>query len=161
VRKPDDALFERLAELPRFELLAFVDLPSSPNLTNRGWEAVAKLPLLWFTLVDSKTAPDALRVLTAKGEGSRTVPALEFLGCKELTDQSLLELSRRPTEVKFLSFSGIDLTDEGVKHLAEVKSLKTLLLRRTKVTEEGARALSAERPDMKITWDGKQFGTKK
>ncbi len=159
VPQPDDALFGRLAELPQFQLLTLYELPAATNLTDKGWAAVAKLSLSTFTLVDSKTAPDALRVLSTRSTPARP-PWLEFIACKDITDADLLALSQRQTDVKFLSFSGCDLTDEGLKHLAAVTSLDRLILRSTKVTEEGVKALSAARPKMAIKWEGKEFGPK-
>jgi serine/threonine protein kinase len=161
VADPDDAMFGRLAELPRLELLTFVGLPQSARLTDKGWETIARMPQLSVvTLVRPKAAAGAFRILTERGNGFVAIPALEFQVC-DLTDTDLEALSKRSTDVRTLSFRTIGFTDEGVKHLAAVKSLKTLILRQTRVTEDGARALSVARPDLSITWEDKYFGPKK
>jgi hypothetical protein len=154
VPHPDDALFERLVELPRVDTLAFHSLSPSPNLTSKGWEAVAKLPLTTLTLVRSRAAPDAFRALTAKGVFARGAPTLEFVGCEDLGDAALLDLSKRETDLKTLTLRGIDVTNKGVLHLAAVKSLKTLILRQTKVTEAGAKALITAHGDLNVILDG-------
>jgi hypothetical protein len=153
VPRPSDALFGALAKLP-VELLAFLDLSSSTNLTDKGWAAIAQMPLKEFSLYESPTAADAFRVLTAKGAFPRTSPVLAFVSCAEIKDATLLELSQRETGVRALHLRSIDVTDEGVMHLAEVKSLRVIRLTLTKVTDEGARALAA-RTAATVIYNGK------
>ena len=162
-RAPDDALFARLAEhAPQLEAVTFLDLPVSADLTDKGWEAIARLPLASFTLVTCPGAADALRVLSAKGTAGRPgTPRLEFQGCPQIDDDAFRELSERPTDMKTLVLRGAGITDAGLAHLAGVKSLRILEMKQMKVTEDGVKALRAARPDIRIIWDEKIFAPKK
>ena len=91
--------------------------------------------------------PSALRGLTAR---RGPVPPLEFLICPELSDDDLRDLSERATDVRALTFRTVPITDDGLKHLEAVKSLRAVSLERTRVTAPGARALVAARPDVKV-----------
>lgn len=144
-RKPTDALFAKLTELRPPDILTFVKLPLDPNLTDKGWAALARFQIGMLTLVESEAAPDAFRAFTAKGVNPRR-PGLEFLGCMDLTDETLRDLSARETDVRVMAFEGNNFTDAGIQHLVKVTSLKGLILRGTKVTEAGAQALAAARP---------------
>ena len=50
--------------------------------------------------------------------------------------------------------------DAGLEHLRETASLRTLLVRRTKVTETGVKKLAAL-PLCRIEWEGGVTGPKK
>ena len=159
----DDVLLGRLAQaLPSLEALALFSVEARDELTDAGWEAVGKLPLTAFTMVKCPSAPDALRVLSAKGTVARPgVPKLEFHLCPRIDDDALRDLSARPTDLRILVFRDGAITDAGLTHLVGVKSLKVLDLKLCKgVTEAGVNALSSARP-VRILWDDKILEPKK
>lgn len=156
VPKPDDALFARLAELRKVEVLTFIELSPANGLTEKGWNAILGMPLTWLAMARSPAAPSALRALTARR--GTPPPALEFVACPDLTDDDLRELSEKPTDVRALTFRIVPLTDDGVKHLAAVKSLRAVSLGQTRATEPGARALFAARPDVKVVFNDVTIG---
>jgi serine/threonine protein kinase len=154
---PSDALFERLSELVRLKLLTFHSLQAA-GLTDRGWAAVAGMPLDLLSLVDSPAAPEALRGLTVRR--SVAPPPLAFLNCEALTDDHLRQLGERPTDLQTLMLYSVGVTNAGLLHLADVSSLRNLRLQRVRATEAGARALYGKRPDMKIVFDEKLIDRK-
>ena len=52
--------------------------------------------------------------------------------------------------IEEVDLSGIEVSDAGLVHLARLKSLNTVLLKNTKVTDEGIARLQQELPDCRI-----------
>ncbi len=72
----------------------------------------------------------------------------------DINDRDLQELATAPNLLNLELSSNLDVTDEGIRHLASVKSLRILGLWDTQVTAEGVEKLQAELPDCEIYWDG-------
>ena len=82
---------------------------------------------------------------------------LDVGGCN-ITDAGLESLSRSPQLIRLFAFKtkigGGKITDEGIKHLANIKTLKYVNISGNLVTEIGVNALRQALPDCKIETRG-------
>jgi hypothetical protein len=141
----DDADLSRLKEVPGLRILALRGLGQTGHVTNRGYEALAAMTLTRLRLGgDAKIDAAGLRCLT-------TMPELsEFLLQTSATDDLLIEVANFP-RLKYLSLAfSPGITDAGLAHLTRMKTLRSLSLESTKVTESGARKLSDALPQCQI-----------
>lgn len=90
----DDALFVQLGDFQNLMFLTVLDLRQSDDVTEKGWRAVAKLPLVKLFFYDSRISAAAFRALTAKGAQR----ALMIAG-GTFDAEALLELSTRPSDL--------------------------------------------------------------
>ena len=79
--------------------------------------------------------------------------SLDVRGCN-ITDAGLESLSNSPQLTKLIAFQtkngGGKITDEGIKHLANIKTLKYVNISGNLVTEIGVNALQQALPDCKV-----------
>ncbi len=142
---PDDAVFARLGDLS-LKFLVIVDLKGSEGVTDKGWEALGKLPLDQLLFFNCRLTPEAFRALTATG-GQTSLA----VGGGTLGDAHLLELSRHPSDLRALVLRQLNgVTDAGLLHLAKVTSLEKLELNLSAITDEGVEALKRENPKLKV-----------
>lgn len=117
----DDGM-KHIEGLVKLETLALV----STQLTDVSMEILSRLPML----------------------GS-----LDVRGCN-ITDAGLESLSHSPQLTKLIAFQtkngGGKITDEGIKHLANIKTLKYVNISGNLVTEIGVNALRQALPDCKV-----------
>lgn len=77
----------------------------------------------------------------------------------QVTDEDLKLLASLPS-LKSLTLMGRGVTDSGLKHLEKLNSLQTLTLSATSVTDEGIAALKQALPDCRISGIGdRSFGS--
>jgi hypothetical protein len=81
-------------------------------------------------------------------------PTLKWLGLARtrVDDHSLAALGDLP-RVERLDLTRTRVSDRSIEYLAGRMSLKTVILRRCKVTRDGADRLRRLRPDMKVDYE--------
>ncbi len=172
-----DAIIGGLPELPRLKRLtlgtgltdggllglrnmaSLSELVVGPaRLTGKGIAALAPLPSLQMLSIDQMelASPDewasfaklsALRRLSLKHIRSRVSDAhvAHLADLQSLTDLSLSAIVIEGRKV--ISWS-MDVTDEGLSHIAKLKKLESLSLHGAKITDQGLQQL-AELPELK------------
>jgi hypothetical protein len=144
----DDALLERLGELPKLKVLHLVQLGKEGKVTERGLKAIAKLPVLDLRLTHS---PAANRTFLGVLPPMSTLRALGLVGSL-VTDDDLRDLAAC-SQITALDLEGVAVTDAGLAHLAKMTGLTVLGLKKTKVTKTGVEKLAAALPKCQIIWD--------
>jgi hypothetical protein len=138
-----DAGVEQLQGMPQLTKFYL----NSTRLTDKVWDSLVHLPKLDnLTLFYN-------RALTGKGISQlRSAPLQSLhLGRNGLADESLQELAMLP-QLKSLNLQETPITDAGLKHLAG-SPVTHLILKGTKVTEQGVKELAAVLPNCRIEWD--------
>ena len=143
----DDTL-GRLRELPHLRSLGLVGLGRTGKVTEKGWAAIAALPVPNLGLTNA-----ALDVPAARALGG--MPKLEGLTLNgaAVGDAEVAELARSKT-ISALELDRTAVTDAGLKPLAGMASLRRLRLHETKVTKAGAEQLAKALPKCQITYTG-------
>jgi serine/threonine protein kinase len=70
----------------------------------------------------------------------------------QVTDAGLVHLAK--LELDLLDLQETAITDQGLTHLAAIPTLRTLYLKKAKVTETGVKKLAGALPQCRIEWDG-------
>jgi hypothetical protein len=154
--RPTDALFAELAGLTSLRRLSFYKLGRQEALTGRGWDAVAGMRLDVFGMWASRGAGDALRAFAAR---PGPLPAMRFMH-SDLADKALAEHLKPETELREFEVLGGDVSNAGLTALAAVRSLRLLVLTKTKVGEKQAAEI-VPAGDLRIVWNGKPYDRKK
>ena len=81
-----------------------------------------------------------------------SVSGLDFMGCKAKPGDEDLICLKRLQDIGSLHLDGSPISDAGLKHLYPLKSLKTVSLSSTKVTQKGVDDLKRALPNVKILW---------
>jgi hypothetical protein len=144
----DDDTLARLKELPRLTSLSLRGLDTRGKVTDKGFEAVATLPLRSLGLAWSDLAPQHYRGLAA-------MPNLVTLDLSQSSadDAALADLAACPKLVS-LNLIGTKVTPRGLESVSRIATLRSIELRRTGITAKGLLRLVASRPDVRIYWDG-------
>lgn len=153
----DDGLKQLLAALPQLQKL---QMHMNPALTNAGIKHLERHPTL--ELVNMGGSEPWGDLTSASLENLRTIPNLRHLGIAWFgtgawTDADLKRL------IGFEKLEKLDadlrlVTDDGLKTLAQLKALKELNIKASKVTAAGVAAFRKARPDVTVTSD---FDTKR
>jgi hypothetical protein len=178
--RADDEALVALAELGRpIRSTTVRDLGRTGRVTQKGWSALASLPLTQLNLITPRglsqsacgaiaRVPELVSLTISEGDtlGSDCLEALSK--CPKLT---FLNLSRTPVAAgagkHFADFRslrqllcnlcGPGLTDDDVPHFAAMKPLRSLNLNGTAITEAGGKLLSAALPRCRIEATGKNY----
>lgn len=75
-----------------------------------------------------------------------------------MTNEDLAVFANYP-EIQILSLVATSVTDDGLKHLENLRNLQCLALRQTLVTERGVNDLRRLLPNASITMEGPPKGT--
>ena len=157
-KQADDAVLSRLKELKGVTDLGLAGLGASEKakVTGKGWAAVAALPLRTLHLGAAALDVPAARAVA----GMPRLISLDLRGV-QLEDEAavLAELARSAT-IADLHLDRGTVGDEGLAVLARLAALRTLDVRKTRVTKKGIDALNAARPDVRIVWDSGPLGPK-
>ena len=97
--------------------------------------------------VDPSAAIQKIKALGGNVERSATgkstsVVTISLLGCTKLKDDDLAFLNAFPDVTELMLAGATGISDEGLKHLAACKQLKSLGLARTAVTNEGMKEVA-------------------
>lgn len=113
----------------------------------------------WQTIASSREWDEIVRLLarhpsaglSAEGQMTdavladvsrvQTITSLGLSGCKEVTDEGVRHLARLPS-LRHLDLSGTGITDAGLQTLRDLPQLRTISLAGTRVTDEGIGALA-------------------
>jgi len=151
----NDAMLIQLAkELPNLSTLGMQEFTASTSgeLTSAGIEALVRLPLNRLILSGGKvTAEPAVAQAIAK---QSSIESLDFATGK-VGDAALIHYAMLP-RLKNLSLYGTSITDAGLKSLHGKRSLLSLKVVKTQVTEAGVKAFAAATPWCRVESD---FGT--
>jgi hypothetical protein len=144
----DDALLERLAELPGLTGLSLENLGASGKVTARGAAALAKLPLRDVTLAGAPAAAEYVKL----AGGARDLVRLSVWG-SPFADADVKNLAAC-ARLESLNLDATQATDAGLKHLEELHRLRYVGLTKTAVTETGVKGLAKALPRCQIEWAG-------
>lgn len=151
---PGEAITDRSIEhLSKLTELRQIDLTGS-NVGDVGMkhiEGLVKLESL--ALVSTQVTDVSMEMLSRLP----MLGDLDVRGCN-ITDAGLESLSRSPQLTKLIAFQtkngGGKITDEGIKHLGNIKTLKYVNISGNLVTEIGVNALRQALPDCEVETRG-------
>ncbi|MBN9120740.1 MAG: protein kinase [Planctomycetes bacterium] len=179
--RTDDAALVALAKGKALGSLNLRAVGADRPVTEKGWEALAGLPLRDLLLDGPKTIDlracelfgkmprlEKLRLVGPRlGEPEllalSKAPALAVLELSDchIPDAALVHLAALP-RLHSLDLDGNPLTDTGLEHLRGAARLRVLNLQKTRVTGAGATRLAAALPACEIAWgEGKVIGASK
>jgi hypothetical protein len=181
--KADDAALAKLVEFSRLHTLRLYHLGEMGSVSKKGIGdltalRVSNLELLNSPAVDGELIRNLrkmphLRNVNFYGSVVIDDDLKEFARCPQLqrivvggtsqgvTDMGLAHLKNSQSPLRELVLDSTAVTDEGLVSLANMKSLKSVSLKKTKVTEEGVKKLAANLSMCRIQWDGGTVEPKK
>lgn len=136
-----DATLERLAIQTQLELLNLM----ATKVTDDGLKHVANLTALHTFSVERTAVSDAGLAHLKNMKDLKTL----YLGGSRVAGPGLAQIEHLPIE--YLSFAYSPIDDASVEHVARIKSLKTLGLDDTKITDACLPALAAL-PNLEVLW---------
>jgi eukaryotic-like serine/threonine-protein kinase len=152
----EDADLAKLKEFP-IARLHFTGLGTSGRVGPKGCQSLAALPLSQLTLHLAR------RLNAASFQSFAAAPGLRNLGVfnVEAIDEFLPEIAKLPA-LEFLNlYNNAKLTDQGLTHLARMKSLRQLDLKQCDaVTDEAVRKLADALPKCRMVREQATFGPK-
>jgi hypothetical protein len=132
-----------IAKLPYLENLSLSDT----QVTNAGLAYLKKLDnLRCLALWRTPIGDEGIRHLAVHTNLQNLV-----LDETDISDAGLVHLSGLTNLDEWLGLVGTNVSDDGLKYLRGLKKLKTLNLRRTSVTKEGANTLKRYLPETEIS----------
>ncbi len=117
-------------------------------------------------LPPSEAERNAVAALSAAGasiylDGRYQIRTVSFSRTDQVTNDTLVHIGALP-HVERISISSISaIKDEGIRHLHKLKGLRSVTLRATGVSDEGAAALKKALPDCEVTVSPSLFGSRR
>ncbi|MBL8865193.1 MAG: hypothetical protein JNK93_06480, partial [Planctomycetia bacterium] len=140
--------------LDRWEAITVLPLKKlgvsvAPNMDAAACERIAAMPALGtVSFYDIAFTGEMLAVLAPAPK----LRSLTFTKCK-LPATGYDHLARMPN-LGVLNIKGNDFGDVQLAQFAEAKNIQFVSVKETAVTEAGAKALAAKRPNLTIEWSG-------
>ena len=142
--KLDDRALGWLADATELRKLSLF----STDVSDRGVAGLAALPRLEYLNLGSTRVTGSIGSTLGQFAALREL----VLDGTELSDPGLSTLSG--LKLRYLSLSGNDITDAGLRQFRPGPTLQRIDLGKTKVSARGIADLQAALPDLQIVWDG-------
>jgi eukaryotic-like serine/threonine-protein kinase len=141
-----------LKELAHLKRLHIHLLGDSGQVTSKGFNALAALPLTFLSIVSSPSVGvDEVKLLTKMPN----LTQFSFVRTN-IPDELLSEIARFP-KLTFLDLHATPISDNGIDRLKEMQTLTSLNVRETNVSEAGARKLFEALPFCRINMGNQVF----
>ncbi|MCI0358922.1 MAG: protein kinase [Planctomycetaceae bacterium] len=144
----DDDALTALSGLPPLKSLR-LQANKSGVLGPKSAAAIAAHRVDTLIINHARMSPEVARALG----GMPALKTLSLMTSTNVTNEVVAELARSPS-LESLNLWYADISDDGLAPLAQLKTLRLLVVPAANVTAEGAQRLASELPACEIRWHG-------